>query len=379
MDNKVSQYLTMNVLQIRSSFSDNGPGTQTLTISEELRKRGHNVQIATSGGILVEKMCSKGFSVHIIEELGLEKRNPINVLKGIKKLGRLLKQFDADIVHAHNAATFYMAYIANKLYGQNKKVKFFQSCRGVELRPAFQWRNWIYKGFPGKIFAVCEFTREILKSFGVSEEKIIVTYNGVDLERFDLNKALVYRQEIRNELNIPQEAKVVGLIGRMGVKGHDLLIEAFKLIYEKHQDLYVVLVGTGEVYENYVELARKLGVIDRIRFTGLRTDAERLNGAFDVFALLSIWGEMFPNAILESMSYGHPFISSNLSGIPEMARNGEGFIVEIGDIQAVADKISLLITNDQVRQQMGNAARQSVLNHFNISLVVNKIENAYKS
>jgi glycosyltransferase involved in cell wall biosynthesis len=369
----------MNVLQIRGAFEDSGPGTQTLTISEELRRRGHHVILCSSGGLLADKIISKGFELKIIEELSLEKRNLFNVIKSIYKLRRFLKNNDFDVIHAHNAAALYLAYFATILAGKLNKIKFYHSCRGIELRPNFQWRNYIYKVYPAHLFAVCEYTKKMLVSFGVPERKITVTYNGVDTLRFDINKVADYRTKMREELNIPRDAFVIGIIGRMAVKGHDLLIRAFSKLYLKYTNLYIVLVGVGPDFEKNKKLAIDLGVDDRSIFTGFRTDSEYLNAGFDIFALLSVYGEMFPNAILESMSYKHTFIASNLSGIPEMAVNKEGFIVKIGDIEDIVSKIEILINNEALRLEMGQKAYGSIQNKFNINAVVDKIVDLYNA
>ncbi len=367
----------MNILQIRGAFEDSGPGTQTLTISEELRRRGHNVTLCSGGGLLANNIIAKGFKLHIIKEISLENRNLFNVIKGLKELRKFIKENNFEVIHAHNAATLYLAYIATMLAGKLKEIKFFHSCRGVELRPNYQWRNYIYKGYPAHLFAVCEYTKQMLMSFGVQEKKITVTYNGVDLSRFDINFLDKYRIKMRKELNIPQDAFVIGIIGRMGVKGHDLLIRAFEKLYFKYDKMYIVLVGTGPDFDKNKILANELGVSNRTIFTGFRTDSEYLNAGFDIFALLSIWGEMFPNAILESMAYKHPFISSNLSGIPEMAENKEGFIVEIGDIDDIVSKIELLFINESLRKEMGENAFLTIQQRFNIGAVVDRIVEKY--
>lgn len=367
----------MKVLQLRGSFEDNGPGSQALTIAEELKRRGYEVFFCTGGGVMVDVFKRKDFDVHIIKEMTFERRNLINVLITIFKLRNYLRSGNFDVIHAHNAATLYLAYISYKLCFGIKSIKFFHSCRGVELRKWHQWRNLIYLRYPAHLFAVCNFTKEKLMSFGVPENKITVTYNGVDRSRFDINRKEQFRIEIRNEFSIPMDAFVVGIIGRMQVKGHDLLIQAFSKIYNQYKSLYIVLVGEGPDFIKNQDLAKSLGVSDRTIFTGFRTDSEKLNAAFDVFTLLSTYGEMFPNAILESMAYKHPFVASNLSGIPEMATNNEGFLVEVGNVSEVVGKLKLLIENDKLRSEMGDNAYKSIVNKFNISSVVDKIIKKY--
>ena len=245
-----------------------------------------------------------------------------------------------------------------------KKVKVFQSVRGVEVRENYGWRNWIYKiNKFNALFAVSEFTKNILVSFGVDANKIIVTYNGVDLSRFDLSKKESYNNEIRKEFNIPFDAKIIGIVGRHdGNKGHRHLIHVLKKLYIKYKNLYIILVGEGRELISNKALAKELKIMDRIIFTGLRLDVEKLHASFDIFTLLSRKGlEMFPNVIIEAMSY----------------ENGEGFICECDDLDCFVSKFDLLLSDEELRKKMGEKARTSVENIYNIQEVVNKVERSY--
>jgi glycosyltransferase involved in cell wall biosynthesis len=368
----------MNILQLRGEFSDNGPGSQTLTISNELKSRGHNVIFCSSGGKLTEKILAHGFKYEIINELALENRNIFNVIKSIYKLSKIIKKENIEIIHTHNAASVFIANVASIL--TNKKVKVFQSVRGVEVRPNYQWRNLIYRLIKFEaLFAVSQFTKDILVGFGIDSRKIIVTYNGTDLNRFDIKKKEDYNKEIRNEFNIPDNAKIIGIVGRQdGNKGHRLLIESFAKLYSKYKNLYIILVGEGTELKSNIQLAKDLNIFNRCIFTGLRLDVEKLHASFDIFTLLSKKGlEMFPNVIIESMSYGNTFVATNTTGVPETASNGEGFICECDNIDCFVEKFDLLLSNGMLRKKMGIQARNSVEKVFNITEVVNKIENAY--
>ena len=81
----------MNILQLRTEFSDNGPGTQTLTISTELRRRGYNVILASSGGHLTKKINDLNFKYYIIPEIAFKKRNPYNTFFVLTKLYKIIK------------------------------------------------------------------------------------------------------------------------------------------------------------------------------------------------------------------------------------------------------------------------------------------------
>lgn len=237
----------MNILQLRTEFSDNGPGTQCLTISEELRKRGHNIFLASSGGYLTDKILNKNFKYFIIKEIAYNKRSFINIFISIFKIYKILKNNEIDIVHAHNAASISLANIASLFIF--RRIKFFQSVRGVEMRKSFFWRNWIYKlNNYNALFAVSNYTKRVLQSFGVDSTKIIVTHNGVDTDRFDISKKTIYSEEIRKEFNIPLDSVVIGIIGRQdGTKGHKDLVLAFEKIYHEFKSVYIILVGEGGV------------------------------------------------------------------------------------------------------------------------------------
>lgn len=369
----------MNVLQIRGEFSDNGPGTQMLTISKELMRRGHMVDVAASGGLLKEKIEESGCLFHVIPELSIKTRNFFQVIRASRKLGKVMKDQKIDVVHAHNAATLYIAYFGTLLAGISKSVRLFHSCRGIELRKYYGWRNWVYLKYPAHIFAVCQWTKNQLVNIGVKENRITVTFNGVDFERFNIEKREEYGSLIRKELDIPSEAIIIGTIGRLGTKGHDEVIKALaKCNFSSNKDVRAILVGGGKQLEEFKALAQNLGVAHKVVFTDVRFDSERMHASFDIFALPSFWGEMFPNAILESMAYGNPIISTNLSGIPEMLTNNEGFIIEPKDTEELSVRIMELVENETLRAKMGQNARETVQNRFSIGVVVDRIENAYR-
>ena len=365
----------MNILQIRSEFKDNGPGTQTLTLSKQLRERGHKVELMSSGGVLEQIIRRNGFKFYQIKELAFENRSILNVISAVRKVKQIIKKNNIEIIHAHNAASLYISYFAVKSLSIN--VKLFHSCRGIELRKFYIWRNYIYWNYPAKVFAVCDWTKRKLMKFGLKENQIIITYNGVDTKRFDNKNREKYRKEIRSELKIPDDAIVVGIIGRVNVKGHDELIKAHSVLQKKCNNLVTVLVGDGPSLKDFKVLAKKLNVNQNLIFTGYRLDSEKVSAAFDIYAQPSYWGEMFPNAILENMAYGNPIISTNLSGIPEMIGTGEGVIISPKDTNSLIQNILDLYQNKELRRRMGAKGINAIRSRFNIKSVVDTIETEY--
>jgi glycosyltransferase involved in cell wall biosynthesis len=113
-------------------------------------------------------------------------------------------------VHGHNAAATAFAWLGGLLAG--RWLAAVTSVRGVEERSDYQWRNRIWRLLPGVLLAVCEKGRERLVGFGVPAGRIVVSYNGVDLQKF--NPDAVDRTEARAEFGLKDEV-VVTIVGAM--------------------------------------------------------------------------------------------------------------------------------------------------------------------
>ncbi|WP_299026753.1 glycosyltransferase family 4 protein [uncultured Thermanaerothrix sp.] len=172
---------------------------------------------------------------------------------------------------------------------------------------------------------------------------------------------------------------VVLTLGRLGQrKGTYDLLQAVPLILKYQPQAEFWLGGDGEV-ERVRELVSKESWGDRVRLLGWVTGeqkAEVLSRA-SVFILPS-YNEGLPLAILEAMAYGLPVVSTPVGGIPEAVADGEtGFLVQPGDVQAIAEKTVLLLKDDGLRKQMGANARQRALTHFDVRSVIHKIFEVY--
>lgn len=365
----------MNILQVRSEFWDNGPGTQSLEIAKELRRRGHKVIFASSGGVLAQEMEEKyGFSHILIPTLSRLKRDPISSIKNIMELRKLIVEESIQIIHGHNAAATYLGYLAS--LGLGRKVGITQSVRGMEIRKMYQWRNWIYRINPAEYLAVSNYTKQMLLQAGVSADAVTVSYNGVDVSRFHRG---VDGGRIREELGISPGTKVVTVVGKMsGAKGQEVLVQTIPAIIENYDNVMFLFVGDGPILTKCKELAQTYGINKHVRFLGFRRDIPEIQAGSDIFVLPSIKGEMFPNAILEAMSMGKPWVASNLAGIPEMSENSTtGFVVAPGNVEQLTEKILLLLKDDSLAKQMGEQGERVVNERYLIRHVVDRIEAVY--
>ncbi|MGZ3180893.1 MAG: glycosyltransferase family 4 protein [Telluria sp.] len=164
-------------------------------------------------------------------------------------------------------------------------------------------------------------------------------------------------------------------LGRMnkGKGSYDLLQAAASAPVE----LY--LGGDGEL-EQVQARARELGIADRVHVLGwVRGDTkQRELSSASVFVLPS-YNEGLPMSVLEAMANGLPIVSTPVGGIPEAVQDGvEGFLVQPGDVQALADRLARLAADPELAHRMGAAAREKVARSYSTQAVVPRIEQIYQ-
>jgi len=171
----------------------------------------------------------------------------------------------------------------------------------------------------------------------------------------------------RAALGLPEGAFVVGIVARLSAqKAHHVLLEAFASLGRSHPHARLVVVGGGERHDELLELAARLGIGDRVHFTGVRPDVPALLPAFDVACLSSVH-EGVPIFAIEAMAAGLPMVATDCGGLRELVVDAEqGFIVPVGDATALAESLAVLADDPGLRGRQGAAARQAVEVRHNI-------------
>ena len=149
-------------------------------------------------------------------------------------------------------------------------------------------------------------------------------------------------------------------------KGQDVLIRAIALLVGEHPELRIEFIGDGPARDSYTQLARDLGVTTRCVFTGSLAHDEvqhRMRSA--TATILPSRSDNCPLVTIESLAVGTPVIGSRVGGIPEVVRDGiDGFLVPADDPQALAAKLSLILTNSGLLQRLRTNARAGFLSRF---------------
>ncbi|MFH1230959.1 MAG: glycosyltransferase family 4 protein, partial [Planctomycetota bacterium] len=197
-----------------------------------------------------------------------------------------------------------------------------------------------------------------------------VIYNGVDLEKFNINNRGKYRSETRAKLGLNDNDIVFLFVGSgFERKGLQYAIESLSVVpSDKRTNLRLLVVGKGNITK-YQSLAKKYGIGNQVLFVGSQPDIERYYSAGDVFLFPTLY-EPFGNVCLEAMASGLPVITTQRAGASEIISNSiDSFVIpEPSDTKTIAEKIVFLL--DPVwRGNMSQAAhlcasKYSIENNF---------------
>jgi glycosyltransferase involved in cell wall biosynthesis len=186
----------------------------------------------------------------------------------------------------------------------------------------------------------------LLESAGADAASIYPVHNGVDESIFyPRDRALS-----RDVLGLSGEEKVIVFVGNfLPVKNPEFLLEAFSSIdFDKR--VLLTMIGKGPLKARLEKLSSKLGIADRVIFTGPldASDVATWMGAADCLALCS-HNEGLPNVVIEALASGLPVVSSNVGGISELLdREDRGFLVDRGDMKGYCDALMSVISRDQL-------------------------------
>ena len=176
--------------------------------------------------------------------------------------------------------------------------------------------------------------------------------------------------------NHSETGKKLLFVGRLAsIKGLPVLIDAIKLLVMNYPNLVLTIVGDGPDRRLLEEQTKQLGLESNIHFIGPLSQTEVANNlaSTDVFVLPS-FGEGVPVVLMEAMASGVPVVATQIAGIPELVEDGiSGYLVPPGDQKLLADRINDLLSNSELRQQMGQSGREKVKEEFNSLIEANRI------
>ena len=208
-----------------------------------------------------------------------------------------------------------------------------------------------------------------------------MVYNGIPI-----SQPLSRRRELRRALDLPPDARIVGMVGTLfPIKGHLDFLEAAAKICRKHTDTHFVSIGdqAGVDLQKYVdrvmERRRVLRLEDRVHFMGHRSDARELVSGFDVKTVCTLPpGEGFGLVIIEAMAQAVPVISTNEGAVGEiLTHDRDGLLVPSANPDAMAEAVDRLLCDEPTRRRIGEAGYQTCCERFDVRRTMREIEAVY--
>lgn len=207
--------------------------------------------------------------------------------------------------------------------------------------------------------------RTLLASFGLSPRFVAALHHGVDIQRFKPSTAQRIRE--RRALGIPDTATVIVSHGRLArVKRVDRVLEAFRILAEEREDLWLLLTSYGPLKNEVENIVHSTKSFSRVKLVSFREDPSALLQASDIYVLASD-REGFGIALVEAMASGLVCVATKCEGPSEILTNGKnGFLVEATEESVLSGLRQALSLDSQERQRLSNTARQTVADRFEI-------------
>ncbi len=217
-----------------------------------------------------------------------------------------------------------------------------------------------------RIIVSSNYMKDLLVQNKIPSDKIIVLPYFAPSQELDAS-------------SFPSNQNIILYVGLIHlVKGVDKLIAALKHV--KH-DFKAIIIGQGDYLEQYKKFASELGLEEKIHFAGWVPN-EELRGYYQdasVLVVPSWWAEAFGIVGIEAMANARPVVAFKTGGIPDWLEDKEtGYVVERGNIEELAEKISLLLDNKELARRMGENGRQRVLPKYRLDTHLNKLSDITK-
>jgi L-malate glycosyltransferase len=365
-----------------------GSGIVATELGKSLAQRGHKVHFITYA--LPMRLTGIGNNVGAMDYIDnifyheVEMSSyplfefPLYEMALASKMVEVTRYEKLDLIHAHYAIPHASAALtAKNILGCDMKI--VTTLHGTDitlvgLEPSFEPLMKYSIERSDAVTSVSEFLKkETIENYGVNKE-ITAIPNFIDTDVF----RPVDSRQLRRLLAPNGEKILVHVSNFRAVKRVGDAIKAFKQVLDKGIKAKFLLVGDGPDRSECEVLARELGIWQQTRFLGKQAELSAILSASDVFIIPS-GNESFGLAALEAMACGVPVLSSDIGGLPEVNVDGKtGYIVKTGDVNALAERLHKLFTEEPLRKQMGVDALAHAIGNFTKEQLVPKYEEVYE-
>jgi len=353
-----------------------GPGKIVEGLPDELTKQDYNASVITFGNRDNVQRTYK------IERVSFSIPQPLRSF--ILLIKTLILSLKSDVLYAtDNYSTGLSAAIASKLFHKPMIARFtgdsvwesafnqgkttlyitdFQNQKHDLLTRIKIWRrNFILKTAK-RIITDCEFLKNLVSSFGINPNKIIVINNAADQN---------------TETGLERKKNIIFTMARLVPwKGIDTLIRIMPDIQKQIPDAKLLVAGDGPQMSELQQLAQKLNLINSVQLLGKVTDKDekqKLYSQSSVFVINTFY-EGMSNTLTEAMAAGLPIIATRAGGNMEFVNDSNGILIDYNNSQQIKEAVIELLSNPQKAEQLGHTAKQAAKQYTWDTLVEKNIK-----
>lgn len=350
------------ILHIIPTLDRAGAEKQLFLLAGGLARERFDVHVCalTRGGPLAAKLAEAEIPTHVVGKRW--KLDPMAFVRLRQHVARL----QPDLIHTW----IFAADVYGRAAGLAAGVKHFVT----GMRCVDPWKSELQLAFDrflarytDRIVANSPGVRDFYVGKGLPADKFTVIANAA----LPASPSPSTRGQILDELGLPGDARLIGLIGRFWPqKRIKDAIWAADLIKVLRDDVYLLVIGDGPQRARLLKYREQVRIADKVHFLGERSDVARLLPHFDLLWSPSGY-EGQSNAIMEAMSAGVPVVATDIPGSRDLVANGRtGYLVNVGDRAALARAALQIIDNRELGSALGDAARRRMAEEFSLEKMI---------
>ena len=376
----------ITILIIHQSAELYGSDKTLLLLLKHIDKtKFYPVVVLPNEGILKDELEKENIEVVIAPVLKLSRKmfTPKNIFKfikdikiGISILDKLNKKHHFDIVYSNT-----LAVSLGMIYAKKRKIKHLWHVHEIIIRPKI-----IAAIYPKLLMifsdlVVCNSIatqKNLTQRIPKLESKSIVIYNGIEIPKGSNPDKI--------NLGFPVDNIVISLVGRISSwKGQQLLVSAFVILAKKHLNIKLVFLGSAPLNQEHFEISLKNKIAENklqehVVIFPFQKEIAKFWNSIDIAVVPSTEPEPFGLVAAEAMLAKKPVIAANHGGLAEIVIDDvTGFLVAPNDAIALAEAISKLIGNPELRTQFGKKGHERVINEFSIERHVDQFEAIFEN